>query len=137
MHASTKIYKDHTRLYWSIWILLLISIIVTLLVIRFFSNGNDGNLLFNVFFTYLVFSWLPIAGVNIYEMHRLIKYLKSYHAYTLHISNASKFIEFVFSENNFGDSVVEQLKSSYKRFFALLIVVFLTTPILFVAMMSL
>lgn len=135
--------KSFIRFYWYIWFVL-----VLLLFIARFSifSGSSVDELFRLFLIYAAPTWIAVLILNFYEGHRLIEYLKKHHRatweYITYVPffgpggvNSFRSLPFLFSEDDLGDETVAELKKNYRRFLILMLVVFVTLPVLFLILM--
>jgi hypothetical protein len=92
---------------------------------------------------FMAISWLAIMVINYYEGHRLMSYLKNNHIETWKKityvpgfgsggTNTFRTMAFVNSADDLNDPMVQWFKENYKNVVTLVILAFMTYPILFI-----
>ena len=134
MPTVTSPYQSYNPLYTRIW---LVSSAI-LVALRFFGTTQDqrGYLLM----AYMGLSWLALAGVNIFEGQRLAQYLNKHRSelikrgrYGFGLTGLDSWRMLGLSDaiKKSNDATAMWLLENYKRFMALLVLVFISYPVLF------
>jgi hypothetical protein len=119
--------KSNIGLYWCIWIIL----VVLLLLARFtVFRHSPENARFILFTVYAVPTWLSVMILNLYEGSRLNSHLRKYHS-----GSRISPLSFLFSKDDLGDRSLGELRKNYRRFIALVLTIFFSIPVLFLATM--
>ena len=117
--------KSHICLYWGAW--LLITLIILYLKFIYFRGQRN---FFKLMVVYALILWIPMMFLNLYEGHRLLKYIESaYPQESEKIKNSfsrvgrKSLLSFV-NENSLNDQVLKQLYGKYNRFIIFMYFVF-------------
>lgn len=151
--SNTNSIKGKARIYWLVWF----GFVLLLLILRFtvFLHASE-DVLFNLFTIYAATTWVSLMIINFIERRRLNNYLKQnhyskwkdVHPYSKSLWGATppmaetedlngfKEFGFLMSRDDLGDETVREMKDNLRRTLLLLIVSFLTFPILFIATVS-
>jgi len=108
-------------------------------------NSEEG-IRFNIFLAYAALIWIPAIFVSLYEGRRLLSYLEEHHkkkweeiTYVPGFGsggvNSFRSLPFVYSKDDLDDKNVRILKNNYKGVIKLLLTVFVTFIIIFLAIM--
>jgi hypothetical protein len=138
------IQKSYIRLYWRIWL----GLVLCLLAVRFsiFVRVEGEDIPFTLFNCYAVPTWLAVMVLNMVEGRRLMNYLKQNHHHKWEYLtsgpgfgpggvNSFRSLPFLYSDDDLGDAIVKELKTNYRRFVKLTLTVFFTIPALFIITM--
>jgi uncharacterized membrane protein YbhN (UPF0104 family) len=122
--------KSYIRLYWTVWLGFVTCFIIAAFTISFWVR--DEETLFSLFACYIIPTCLAITVLFFVEDHRLMNYLKKHHREKWEeLTSSAWFIgypvfPFVYSSDDLGDPVVEELKLNYRRFLRLAATFFLS-----------
>lgn len=116
--------------YWLAWIVAL-SIAVTLRVFVF----DDTDDRFALVVSYMLGTWVPMMGLNMYEGQRLMSYLREHHVakweeltyvpgFGSGGMNGFRTLPWLYSADTLGDAEVARLKHEHRSFLRFLLTVF-------------
>ncbi len=120
------------RTYWRILIALIGAIIILKIVLRF--NNASSNLMLITFFVYML-TWPILIIINFYNSYVISSYVETKYGQKLYFTNTFKFFDFIFSDKNYEDGILQSMKNGYKRFLFFCLTVFFTYPMIFLLLM--
>jgi hypothetical protein len=101
----------------------------------------DADRLFALDTAYGLGTWLPVMALNVIEGRRLVSHLKMHHpqnwgrltcvpglGFGMH--NGFRFLRWLYSSDDFGDSTVASLKQELRRFYLWVLTVFFSYVII-------
>lgn len=115
--------------YWLFWIL---ALSVALAVHVHMSDDTDR---FPLAMMYTLGTWLPTIGLNVYEGHRLMSYLRHHHTAKWNEltyvpgsgaggMNSFRMLPWLYSAETLGDAEVARLKHEHRLFLRFMLTVF-------------
>jgi len=98
---------------------------------------------FILFSLYFGTTWLAIVILYKIEIHRVWNHLRKHHRQkweelgpeTASLLVLSRLMAFLYSSDNLGDPIVEELKLNYRRFMRIIATVIFTAPSVFILML--
>jgi hypothetical protein len=135
--------KSYIKIYWYIWL----SLVIILFAIRFtIFRYSSEDVLFFLFAIYAFPTWLAVMILNYVEGHRLMGYLERNHKSTWEDItwipfvgsggvNSFRTLFFLFSGDDLGDEVVKKLTKNYRQLLALMLIIFFSFIIIFLTIM--
>jgi hypothetical protein len=126
--------RSHLASYWKGWLsVLAVALAARILV---FDAGDDR---FPLAMTYMLGTWLPIMGLNLYEGRKLTSYMRERHPAKWEQitrvpgfgagTNGFRLLPWLYSADTLGDPEVARRKSEYRSFIRFVLTVFCTYPI--------
>lgn len=121
--------KSYICVYWAIWLIITL-LILCLKYIYFMGQRN----LFELVIIYVLILWSPMMFLNLYEEHRLLKYIEIiYPQESDKIKNSfgivtKKSLLLFVNENSLDNSMLKQLYGNYKKFVMFMYFVFFSLP---------
>jgi hypothetical protein len=133
--------QSKIKIYWRVWL----AATILLFVLRFtiFLHATE-NTIFILFTIYAIPTWIAIMILNFYEGHILLGYLEKNHREKWeHLTtfwgsrgyNGFRYLPFIFSKEDLGDQILSDHKKYYRKLIDLSITVFLSYPVIFLAIM--
>lgn len=129
MKSTIQKPKSYVRLYWIIWGTIILILITGRMITTIWFPAIVERLRSSMPLIYFIVIMPYVLILSALEQFRVNDYVKRRHNKHLPLSNIG-FFGFVTSDENFGDPVVDILKSNYKRFMLFSIVVIITLPML-------
>jgi hypothetical protein len=132
--------QSKIKIYWRVWFFAT----AILFAFRFtiFLHASE-NAIFILFVIYAAPTWLAIMILYIYQGNRLLKYLERNHKEKWGYLDYPKYFcrglygfrYLPFSKEDLGDQAVIDFKNDYKKLINFSIIVFLSYPVIFLAIM--
>jgi hypothetical protein len=129
MKSTAQNPKSYVRLYWIIWGTIILILITGRMITAIWFPAIAERLRSSMPLIYFIVIMPYVLILSVLEQFRVTDYVKRQHNKHLPLSNIG-FFGFVTSNENFGDPVVDILKSNYKRFMLFSIVVIVALPVL-------
>jgi hypothetical protein len=129
MKSTAQNPKSYVRLYWIIWGTIILILITGRMITAIWFPVIAERLRSSMPLIYFIVIMPYVLILSVLEQFRVSDYVKRQHNKHLPLSNIG-FFGFVTSDENFGDPVVNILKSNYKRFMLFSIVVIAALPVL-------
>jgi len=140
LHRASRV-----RIYWFVWM----ALVAVAFALRFtFFAGASEQRLFGLATGYGIGTWLPVIALNYIEGHRLTSYLRRRHRqqwdelnYIPLLGcvghNGFRMVRWLYSNEDFGDPMVTELKTDYRHFIRFLLTVFFSYLIIMPGLLGL